>query len=523
MVTGWMNKPQIILFVGMAHDLYWYNRPCGTYKLASFLRKHGFTVKVIPNCTLLTKQGYQKVIDRWASPNLLWIGFTTSWLAGQQTQDYYEEWQSSTDTLVKKRELRGWYYTDFDNRETVYSCMYTPSIFDQIWSMAKQHSTNCQLLFGGSQLNRNEYFVNDLLHPNAIYIKGNAEIATLEMTKRIAMGNYNSDYLPSNDNYDYGDFKYSFVEFEDDDYIDKDEWLPIEIARGCAFKCKFCNYDMKGVTDNYVNSECLRKNIIEMWERHGTTKFVIMDDLYNDNYDKVQDLYDNCWSQLPFKPELAGYLRLDLLWKRPDQAQLLLDSGFRAGSFGIETLHDKAGKAVGKGLGPKRIIETLEMLKEVWGNRILIHAFFIAGLPHEPMESLENTYEWTRTTDLFHAIIWHWLELENIKRLPRSIDKISIIGLDPKKYGYDFTSDSDWSNNVGVTLDQAKVFNKKANNVKMNTYFVLYGDMRALGCSHDNLMDMSYKVDYMYYINWDNNIKQPATMNRLLRIAGLTE
>jgi hypothetical protein len=570
-----MNNPQVILFSGTSHDIYWYNRTCGPYKLATYLRQHGFTVQVIPNCTALTRSGYQQVFRKYASPNLLWIGFTTNWLSGRRDDNYYEAWWNSNQLLIDAP-LSGWYFTDHDDRDTVYKCIYDEKMFDDIWQTARSYSPTCQLLFGGSQLNRNEYFVPKHLHPRAAYIKNNAESAVLEITRRLK--NYNEDKqsdksgqrirlqpseqaqakimrkyrklnspvaeelpvnivinnapagleevnlqylfnnLPSNDYYDYNNFKKSFIEYQDTDYVNTNEWLPIEIARGCAFKCKFCNYDMKGVTNNYVDANYLREKIIELYETYGTTKFVIMDDLYNDNYDKVRDLHENCWSKLPFKPELAGYLRLDLLWHHPEQAEMLRADGWRACSVGIETLHDQAGKRVGKGLGKKRIFETLEMLKEIWQDEVLIHAFFIAGLPNEPLSSLEETFEWTKSTDLIHAVIWHWLELENIDIMPTTVDKISIIGKDHKKYGYTFVNNTSWVNNTGISLEQAKEFNQRANTAKMNTYFTLYADMRALGMSHEEIMTANKNVDYKKYLYWENNSKQPASKDRLLKI-----
>lgn len=512
-----MNKPQVILFVGTTHDVYWYNRPAGAYKLATYLRKHGIDTQVIINCTAMTRQGYQAVFDKYGSDRLLWIGFTSNWIAGTKNADYYQQWHTSEDLFVRD-EFDGWYYTNHDDRSKIYSCIYSTEILEDIWNLAQAHNPNCQLLFGGSQLNRNEYFTQEQLVDNAVLIKGNAEAATLELSRRYLAGNYDSSNLPSNDHYDYNDFKFSFIDYLDTDYIDSDEWLPIEVSRGCAFKCAFCNYDMKGVTNNYIDANFLREEIIKMWERHGTTKFVIMDDLYNDNYDKVRDLHENCWSKLPFKPELAGYLRLDLLWNHPEQAEMLLADGWRACSVGIETLHDQAGKRVGKGLGKKRILETLAMLKDIWQDEVLIHAFFIAGLPYEPMSSLEETYEWIKNTDLIHANIWHWLELENIQAAPPNVDKISIIGKNHKKYGYTFINSTEWVNESGVSLEQAKEFNKKANTAKMNTYFTLYADLRALGRTHQQIMDMCKNLDYDTYVKWELITKRPASVDRLFKI-----
>jgi hypothetical protein len=330
------------------------------------------------------------------------------------------------------------------------------------------------------------------------------------------------DDLPSNDDYDLTGFKHSFIEYTNDDFVESHEWLPIEISRGCAFKCAFCNYDMKGVTDNYVDPDYLREQILAMYEKHGTTKFVIMDDLYNDDRKKVKDLYERCWSQLPFKPELSGYLRLDLIWNRPDQARLILDSGWRAASFGIETLHDKAGRTVGKGVGKRRIIETLEMVKEIWQDQLLIHGFFIAGLPHEPMESLLETDAWLEETDLIHAVIWHYLEVakDDSPRLSK-LERASAISKDNDKYGYKFIDIQEWVSNSGVSFSQAASFVQKANLTKINLFFTRYADMRALGMPHEEILDICKHADHFRGLAWENGIKTESTKNRLLKIIGI--
>lgn len=557
-------KPEVILFQGTSHDPYWYNRAAGPYKLATYLRTVSCATQVIPNCTALTRRGYEQVFQKYASENLVWFGFTTNWLAGRRSKNYYEQWWDSEE-LVIDTVMEQWFHVEIDQREEVYSCIYDQEMFYEILDLAKSYNPDCQIVMGGSQLNRNEYFHPEILMPDAHYIRGNAELPVAQMHRRFRKKNFTIIDLPSNDEYDYNGFKTSFIKYNETDHVTENEWLPIEIARGCAFKCKFCNYDMKDTRDNYVDAKTLKENLIEQYEKWGTTKFTIMDDLYNDNYDKVKDLYENCWSQLPFKPELGGYLRLDLLWKRPDQAQMLLDSGFRCGSFGIETLNDKAGKAVGKGLGRERIIETLEMLKEIWGLDLLIHAFFIAGLPYEDQQSLLDTVEWTKETNLIHSTIWHWLELENIELLPpdTNVDKISVLGKDPEKYGYTFAPDRDlesrdsdvrkksskkiieivkydntkkmeeswkkieveetmyhtnWTNNVGVGLDFCKHINKIGNGQRLNTYFTVYGDKRATGQTHKQIMLETINNMQIQHLIWENEIKKPATIERLLKI-----
>lgn len=547
-------KPQVILFQGTSHDPYWYNRAAGTYKLATYLPNY---TQVIPNCTALTRRGYEVAFQKYGSEELVWIGFTTNWLAGRRSKDYYDQWWNSEDLIIDT-DMEQWFHVEVDEREEVYGCIYGQAMFYEILDLAKGYNPDCQIVMGGSQLNRNEYFHPDILMPDAHYIKGNAEVPVAQMHQRFRKKNFTLERLSTNEEYDYNGFKTSFIEYNKNDHVTPNEWLPIEISRGCAFKCKFCNYDMKDTRDNYVDAKTLKENLIRQFEKWGTTKFTIMDDLYNDNYDKVKDLYENCWSQLPFKPELGGYLRLDLLWKRPDQAELLLKSGFRCGSFGIETLNDTAGKAVGKGLGRKRIIETLEMLKEIWGSELLIHAFFIAGLPYEDEQSLLDTVEWTKDTNLIHSTIWHWLELENIKLLPSdtNIDKISVLGKEPEKYGYTFINDAhlsaegsevrrksikkiidivdyddtfimntldkgyhtNWKNNVGVDLDFCKFINRIGNQQRLNTYFTIYADKRATGQAHEQIVTQTINNMSEAHLYWENAVKKPKTIERLLKI-----
>lgn len=517
-----MNKPHAILFVGMSHDIYWYNRPCGPYKLATYLRRHGYNVQVIPNCTALTRKGYEQVMRKYASENLLWIGFSTNWLPGIKDQPYYDQW--SEDKMLIDDPIWSWFYTDHVDKKKYLGCIYDTNKFREIWSMAKEYNSQCQLVFGGSILSRNPFFTPEHLVPEATYIKHNAEVALLEYTQRLGEGNLSIDNLPSNDEYDLTDFKFSFIEYTDNDHIESHEWLPIEISRGCAFKCAFCNYDMKGVTDNYVNPSYLREEIIKMYNKHGTTNFVIMDDLYNDDRTKVKELYEKCWSRLPFKPQLAGYLRLDLIWNRPDQARLLLDSGWRAASFGIETLHDNAGRSVGKGVGKKRILETLELLKKEWQDQIFIHGFFIAGLPHEPMESLEETDKWLGSTDLVHGVIWHYLEVaKDDASTLKKLERASAISTNNSKYGYKFIDIKEWVSNVGLTFSQAAEFVRKANLSKVNMFFTRYADMRALGISHDEILDICKHGDHYRGLLWENGIKTKTCRERLLKIIGINE
>ena len=222
----------------------------------------------------------------------------------------------------------------------------------------------------------------------------------------------------------------------------------------------------------------------------GVTRFVIGDDLYNDSLRKVELLYDEVWSKLPFQAELCGYLRLDMLWNRPQQAEILLASGWRYGSFGVETMHDRAGQKVGKGLGNARIKETISMLGEVWNNQCIIHAMMIAGLPFEPAESIETNADWLFDNADVLAVTYSPLHLVSPATIKEfKLAKTNAISDDPYNYGVTWTENNTWINDQGVSFEWAKDFCSKVINRKSPASFAHYADDRMTGQTHQDIVD----------------------------------
>jgi hypothetical protein len=75
-------------------------------------------------------------------------------------------------------------------------------------------------------------------------------------------------------------------------------------------------------------------------------------------------------------------------------AQKLREIGLEACSFGLETINDRSGKAVGKGLGVKRIEETLNQIHEVWKDDVFVNASFILGLRYDTPDTAPELDVW---------------------------------------------------------------------------------------------------------------------------------
>ena len=473
-----------------------YTHFAGAAKVASELRKDGKDVLIVPNCMNLSLAGVKQIIEN-NRENLLWVGLSTT-LMGMRVRDrdreeYYDIWTKSSDAIIDidfliKKVNDGW-----PNDVLLWNSKTLGRISHLC---ASKYSV--PFVIGGAATDLVET-TGPLVHPNMHVVRGYAEAYAQELTQAMA-GDPRQDipYVVNNAAYDNTEFKDSQIIWTDTDFVEPNDWLPIEIARGCAFDCAFCNFPRRGTVDSYRHAESLREELIRNYEKYGVTKYMLVDDLYNDSKEKIRYLYDNVWSRLPFKPEWTSFMRLDMFWADPESIEIIKASGARYGGFGIETLHDQAGKKVGKGLGKKRIIETLEMLKAGWGDEVQVGACMIAGLPFEPLESIIETIEWTMQTDLLHSANWQCLELERPKNNKLVVDATrdktkTRIDNDIAKFGIAWLDQENWINSVGVTRAQAiEVINRyKPKNPWAGKFTqFLYADVRSLGLTHEQISNI---------------------------------
>jgi hypothetical protein len=483
----------VIIFTDRATRAYngslrFFNYPAGAYKLASALRHQGYQVLVVPNCLSLSWQGVKQIIEA-NSKNLLWVGLSTTLLFMKSSgfQEYREQWACSQSPLIDTDILFNKVLHIREDTELVWGTQEVNAIAS--WLGGK---FGAPLLIGGAWITYIKDGNLNPLHNNAYLVKGYAEDYVTKFTQQRAQDkNYEPPFISSNGDYDDVAFKKSRIIWTDTDFVGPESCVPIEISRGCAFRCAYCNYPRKGTFKNYKDPHVLRDELIENYERWGVTRYTIMDDLYNDSKTKVRDLYDNCWSRLPFEVEWTSYMRLDLFYSDPESAKIIQASGAKMGSFGIETLHEKAGRTVGKGLGKRRILDTLQYLNETWKQDVLISGYFIAGLPHEPKESIQETMDWTVDTDLLYSASWIplWVQPPDNMQIvnPETLDRIS---QDNEKFEIQWLDGKVWINNQGVTFDDVDrmcIDTMQRMPMGMRIAWSDYADLRTGGLSHEDI------------------------------------
>jgi len=483
---------QVILFTdrspltrelqGTSIQLERYSRAAGAYKVASVLRSKGYEVLVVPNCLRLTLRAIKNLIDQHAS-TLLWIGVSTTFLTikSNNIDEYRTLWRESSEDFLNLNVLTNLTYITTAVTQLAWGTDELTALADYAFKKSNAH-----LMIGGTWVSHIKKGALNLSSPFIHFSVGYTEDFIVDFTNALS----NKTTVPQSYEGE-KEFKSSSIIYTPNDHILPDEWLTLEVSRGCAFKCAYCTYDHKGKSDTTKYTKTLLDELIRNYELFGVTKYHLLDDLYNDSDHKIKTLYDEVWSKLPFTPEWVSYLRLDLIWSNPESAQWLMESGCKLGCFGIETLHDKAGKFVGKGLGRSRIIETLEHLRSVWKQDVLINALMIAGLPWEPYDSILETMAWLKTTPLVDSYKYSalWVTPPEHKHI---VIKTNSMSNDYEKYQLTWGEDG-WVNNVGVSFKQvAKLVEKDDREYFDNFYpadLIEYPELRTIGYDHSMLAD----------------------------------
>ena len=487
-------------------------RSLGPYRLASALEDAGYSTFVFDYIIHFSTEEICSVLSQHLGQDTLWVGFSSTFFSRQ----------SIADDLAST-ELEQMYYTDLESIATV---------IDYI----KSHS-RAKLIYGGARApfqladDRIDY-----------YVFGYADTSTVALTDFIRTGD--SSRLPKIDTIRVTDNGY--VNVVDSahypeprmDQLSTRWWnksfnvipgegLPIELARGCIFKCKFCNYLLLGKKKGtYLRDpEEIRDELIRTWEAHGTTGYYITDDTFNDDNDKIEALH-RVFTSLPFKPKFVSYLRLDLINKFPHQADLLTEMGLVGTYFGIETLQADSGRSIGKGLAPNKVKDRLYWLRDKWQGQANMAAGFILGLPYDTEAYFKELINWCNEADNplqmkdFYPLYMFKRDGDEKEKLRAYTSEFS---LNPEIYGYDFPRQGDrnyWElPTQGLTYDSCAwtAMNYKGQMRHKNKFaeFQMISAMNT-GISLDDLLNLTQmQIFRKYNIEQMNQIKIQQYKNLL--------
>ena len=479
---------QVILFTDVA-DTTGYGKYAGTYKVATEVRNAGYTCQVVDLFSKFTYSELEQIIDKFVTSETILIGFSC--------------------TLMEKRV--GLYGS---KEAKVYNFGRPNEEVEQLMNRAKSKSSKLKTVAGGARINSNSTwpFID-------FTVINKGDIAIIKLIEHILYGNNlpgakqlkhsvmidgsSEDYF-----YDQTAFASSKIIYQPQDIILPGETLPIEVSRGCIFSCAYCHFDLIGkkIGDWQKTADSLRDELLRNYELYGTTQYMVSDELVNESMPKMQ-LVHEVFTSMPFKLRYTSYARLDLIHAFPQQREMIEESGAMSITFGIETMNEQAGKKIGKGLGPKRVKETLHHVNETWKGKIITSSNFIVGLPGETEESLRSTVDWLVSDDCTLDIFGFTTLFVRSKSDGRSESKID---KDPKKFNMVIKDDKTWESDV-MTFEKASALTKEFFADPRVKKKVKFGAATWMG----RIVNLGLSIEEIYNLIKDENLSRKELENQL--------
>jgi hypothetical protein len=396
------------------------SRPLGGHRIASFLRQHDWDIEVVD----------------WAN-----------WWSLEQLQEFFKSRYNQQTSFV-----------GFGHLFSIW-----PDVMEQFASWLKQNYPHVVLVSGSS--------VNPMFLTKHMdwYIQGFGENAILELLKYCAGNGPRPKFhllgsrkiISAISNYPAFPMNSLMVKYEDRDYIQSDEWLTVELARGCKFQCAFCQFPVLGVKeDTSRDSQDFKMQLTDAYDRFGVTSYMIADETVNDRIEKISKFADVV-ETLDFVPWFSGYIRLDLVAANMQQQQELLRMNLLGHFYGVESMNTQSGKSVGKGMKSEKIKDALTSIRNYFqsNNRKLYrgHVALIAGLPFETEQTLFETVDWLVKNWQGQSFGIHPLSLPSAK----SVLKQSDMSKNIMSYGYSEMNPDEVKNADTTADDEVRKIQKK--------------------------------------------------------------
>ena len=383
-VGGWIEHPT---HEGFPHTSI--KRTGGAHRIASYLREQGWDIEVL---------------------------------------DYLPAW--SIEELKEFCRLRIRKDTVFFGISTVFSLAKAEYHIIDFLNWFKEKYPHIPTIAGSKQLMANHNL------PADYHLAGYGEYAIVELLKKLTGNSHNAVI----ENFDMMGKTYNFincdsshpafpmndlqVKYEKRDFIESNENLTLELTRGCKFKCKFCSFNIIGYRGdasrcmNNLHEELLRN--YDMW---GVTDYSCADETTNADANVLMKTADAI-RNLPFKVNMQGYVRGDLIAARPQDWEHIADMGLWGHYYGIESFNYESAKSIGKGMHPEKLKQGLLDAQDYFLKRLgkfRTTFSFIIGLPCETEETFNDGIDWmfsnmkTPSLNMFPLTIQHSISDSKLK------------------------------------------------------------------------------------------------------------
>ena len=197
--------------------------------------------------------------------------------------------------------------------------------------------------------------------------------------------------------------KTSLIDNEDD----KDMSIPVNTARGCAFRCSFCHFGFWDDPYRHRSPDSILDEVERNISKYNTNTIAFWDDLSFAGLNQVEAL---CKRILERKIEFrwSCATRTDL-FGRPDRslkkreyiAKMMKDAGCYSTGFSLESANDEILKMMNKKVEKEYFGEHVNILKKAG---IKTFTSLVFGYPIETKETIKETFDMCEKHHLYPSI-----------------------------------------------------------------------------------------------------------------------
>lgn len=172
-------------------------------------------------------------------------------------------------------------------------------------------------------------------------------------------------------------------------------YAPILSSRGCPYGCMFC-HNIFGKQVRKRSPQNLIAEIMELKERFGIKEFHIVDDVFNIDRNRVEQICNLLIeNEVNASFSFPNGLRADLMDE--DLVKLMQKAGTYKINYGFETASPKLQKSIGKNLDIEKAAKTFEATSDAG---IITGAYFMFGLPSQSEKDMLDTIDFAADSKL---------------------------------------------------------------------------------------------------------------------------
>ena len=459
------------------------------------MRQAGYTAQVIDISFIKDLQHLMLVLRKFLSKDTLWIGLSNTFL----TKFCGVRWRGME---VK------------DNADLL-------NIMDRFVEQVRSKHPQVRFVYGNSGLRQ------DITAAGFVKFEGFVDQEILDFTNSCS----DHDFQPTNQyQREYRDFGSSTITWTADDLFNDERAVPIEISRGCIFRCDFCRFPLNGKKkfDYIKNLDVLYGEFMHNYEQFGIKDYIFTDDTFNDSMHKLREI-EKVTNRLPFQINFVSYIRLDLMMRHPEMITVLRDLGLISATLGIETAVPENAKLIGKNIEFHKQMEFLKEIKQNEWKDVNTSSGFIVGLPYDDMDKVNWLFNFLFSKDNpLDNFIVATLQIYPTDRYNMTYS--SIIDKDYASLGYRFVQQAgidyeSWVNDrTGldeITLSRmTKASDVKKRSISKYTGFEVM-DLQNVGVSKQDLLTMTMQqIDEKYDTDRLLQENYRRYLDRLMRLKG---